>query len=128
MLSIVGYTIEEEIIVTISSIQIASLKRLLEDKMDCEEDITLHLIENEVSLESFKASVSDSINNFQKLLDDPTDLRVLPEEDASMFRHTLANLEHEYKPDFNKDVSSLWQRLFLLEKVKAQDIYPPNLN
>lgn len=96
--------------------QFDSLKRLYDNNACCEEDITMYLIKYNVTLDEWKEILEDSMDKLNKVHENPDDLRELSGEDISMFRHTLANIEDDYKDKYPKAISNLWQRLFLLEK------------
>lgn len=108
---------QRSIIQNICIKQLDSLRRLLHNESKDDTDITMLLIENEVSQEEYEEQLVKNINKFSKLNSNPDDLRVLDDGDLSMFRHILANAEEKYKKKYPKAISNLWQRLFFIEKM-----------
>jgi len=105
------------IIKKICILQLDSLRRLLHNEPDIDIDITMFLIENEVTKEEYEEQLIKNIGKFSKLNSNPDDLRVLDDLDLSKFRHILFNLEDKYREKFPKAVTNLWQRLHLIEKL-----------
>ena len=105
------------IIKKICILQLDSLRRLLHNESDIDIDITMFLIENEVTKEEYEEQLIKNIGKFSKLNSNPDDLRVLDDLDLSKFRHILFNLEDKYREKFPKAVTNLWQRLHLIEKL-----------
>lgn len=109
---------QAKIIREICSYQLLSLKRLYNGEDHSDEDIIMYLIKNEVSQVEFRESLEKSIECFEQVHNDPADLRILDDEDISMFRHLLTNLEDEYKDEYPNAIKNLWSRLFILEDKK----------
>lgn len=108
--------------------QLDSLRRLLHNESDTDMDITMYLIENEVTVDEFKEKIEENIIKFQKLTRNPDDLRVLDKSDLSKFRHILNNIEDNYSHKYPKAISNLWSRLFMIEEISNNSIEYSNLN
>lgn len=119
---------QQKIVKKICKHQLASLYRLFEDRGHNEQDLVLVLIENELSEEDYKSELINRIMTFETLQDDPQQLSKLKEEDLSMFRHLLAQLEDRYKDRYPKAIANLWGNLFLLEELLNQGVENKNWN
>lgn len=108
---------QRTIIKKICILQLDSLRRLLYNDTEAEIDITMFLIENEVTQEEYEEQLIKNIDKFNKLNENPDDLRVLDELDLSKFRHILTTLEDKFRESYPKAVSNLWQRLHLIEQL-----------
>jgi len=123
------------IIQRICIIQLDSLRRLLHDESEMDLDITMYLLEKEVSRDEYDDQLMRNITKFTILNNKPDDLRVLDKKDQSKFRHLLARIEDEYSERYPQAISNLWQRIFLLEDInkmekmlRKQGILSPTLN
>lgn len=105
--------------------QLDSLNRIINNNDRSGVDLTMFLIENEVSKEELDFQLRKGISNFEKLYNNPEDLRVLSEDDLSMFRHLLANIEKEWATKYPNATKNLWHRLHIIEEVQG-DIYESN--
>jgi len=108
--------------------QLDSLRRLLYNETETDIDITMFLIENEVTQEEYEEQLVKNIGKFKKLNKNPDDLRVLDDTDLSKFRHILTHTEEHFKEKYPKAVSNLWQRLFLIEKISESKTFTFNNN
>jgi hypothetical protein len=110
------FTNEQNLIIRqLCQIQLESLKRIQDNNDLSGEDITMLLIQENVSKEVFLENILDKVERYEDLHDDPENLKVLGTDDLSMFRHLLTNVENIYNEDYPKAVSNLWNRLFLIE-------------
>jgi hypothetical protein len=123
MLNIENFTpAQREIIQIICGHKLDSLNRLLRGEPDCDIDIELYLYENEVSEEEFINSLNEQITNFKKLHRNPDDLRVLPKEEMSGFKHVLANLEKDYSEKYPLAIANLWNRVNIMDNLRINPI------
>lgn len=108
--------------------QLDSLRRLLHNESEDDTDITMLLIENEVGKDEYENQLILNIDKFSKLGRNPDDLRVLDEDDLSMFRHILAQVEDKFKEEYPNAVANLWGRLFLIERIQTASKFNVNVN
>lgn len=120
--------LQQKIIRKICKIQLESLTRLLEDQGHNEQDVVMVLIENEISEDEFKSKLIDRMHSFEIIKADPQQLPSMSDEDVSVFRHVLFNLEHLYKDKYPKAIANIWSRLFILEEFNNQQKETFNLN
>lgn len=107
------------VIKAICTHQLDSLKRLIADEALCNEDLTLFLIQNEVTREELNEKLHEQITLFSELYNNPDDLRVLDQQELSMFRHLLSNIEQEWADKFPNAIRNLWQRLHIIEECQG---------
>jgi len=98
-------------------LQLESLTRLLNNESEDDTDITMFLIENEVTRDEYEEQLQKNITKFKRLKDEPDNLRVLDEIDLSKFRHILSSVENRFNDNYPKAISNLWRRLFLIERL-----------
>lgn len=116
------------VIKAICTHQLDSLNRLLTDDAICNEDVTLFLIENEVTREELDNGLINQISRFEELYDNPDDLRALNQDELSMFRHLLANIEKEWANKFPNAIKNLWQRLHIIEECQGSKYTSNQMN
>ena len=107
--------IQQKIIQEICKVQIASLTRLYEK--DSAIDVELVLAQYGADKMDFKLEVASTIKKFERLINHPGSLPKLEPLNISIFRHILANVEHEYIDRAPKAITQLWAKLFLLERI-----------
>lgn len=100
--------------------QLDSLKRLVTGKTNIEMDITLFLIQNEVTQDELDFSLRQEIKKFEELYNNPDDLRILSKSELSMFKHLLANVEKEWAEKYPNATKNLWHRLHIIEEVQGK--------
>lgn len=108
--------LQQKIIRNICTTQLESLMRLMEGNGYQEQDITLELIKNEVTEDEFMETLIQRMHSFEIIKADPQLIPSMCEEDISVFRHVLANLEDQYKDKYPKAIANIWNRLFILEE------------
>lgn len=114
------FTPEQNLIIRqLCQIQLESLKRIQDNNDKSGEDITMLLISEDLPKAEFLERLVQRMEKFEDLHEDPEDLRGLDNEDLSMFRHLLCNIEDLYNEDYPKAVSNLWNRLFLIEHTQS---------
>src|SRR3990167_6166337 len=106
---------QQQIIRDICKTQIESLTRLYEQ--DSATDVELVLAQYGADKIDFKLEVASTIEKFRSIIYDPTSLPRLEVLNISIFRHILANVEHEYIDRWPNAVGNLWVKLFLLERM-----------
>lgn len=99
--------------------QMDSLNRIINNNMACDDiDLTMYLIENEVGKDEFQKSLYKGIARFETIYKEPDDLRLLDQEEISMFKHLLANIENNWLSRYPNAVRNLWSRLNIIEKTQ----------
>lgn len=119
---------QKKIIQEICRINLESCKRFLDGTQECEEDVKLFLIRNEVTEDEFLNQIKSDYKRYLDLHENPDDLNVLDDWEISNFRHYLVNLGEEYKKLYPNAVRNLWNRLHLIEDIRKQKFQACNLN
>lgn len=123
------YTEDQNVIIRqLCQIQLESFKRIEENNDLSGEDVTMLLIHEDVSRETFIDTLLTRVEKIEELHQYPENLKVLDIEDISAFRHLLTNLEDMYNKDYPQAISNLWNRLFLIEQTQEMANYKMFLN
>lgn len=109
---------QEKIVKEICYIQLSSLRRIYNNNSYSDVDITMLLIKEEISKEDFINRLEIRMEKMKSLGKQPSKINSLDDDDLSIFRHILANIEDKYKDRFPNAIANLWNRLFILEDVK----------
>lgn len=119
---------QTRLIKEICYLQLSSLRRIYNDETRTPLDLTLLLIEYEVTPEEFKASIELTMDKFKALVLKPDNIHRLDKAELSVFRHILATVEDKYKDRYPKAIANLWNRLFIIGDLKDQIGMISNLN
>ena len=103
----------------ICSLQLDSLKRITDKTILDQEKLITLLEENDVTDEEFQAALETKLVNFENLHKNPEELSQLNDNDLSMFRHILTNVEEKYVKKYPRAISNLWERLYIIERLKS---------
>lgn len=113
---------QSEIIKDICFKQLDSLRRLYQNKPLGSIKIENELKEHNVKLEDFREELENKLFKFKQLSRNHKTLTSMTQEDLSVFRHILANIEDHYNKKYPKAVSNLWQKLFFIEGLQTQNL------
>lgn len=106
---------QEKIIKEICYIQLSSLRRIYNNDSLSDVDLVMLLIKEDVSKEEFTHRLEMRMEYTKKLGREPKKISTLKDEDLSVFKHILANIEDKYKSKYPNAIANLWSRFFILE-------------
>lgn len=110
---------QRKIIKEIVKIQLQALRAIL--KEDCEDDITLYCIQNEINKAELRDLMKRNIADFKNVYKNPECFLDLKEVHLSSIKHIM---ETQMNKSSHKRVKKeLWRKMFLFE-----DFTPQNLN
>lgn len=114
---------QKKVIREICEIEIDSLTEMLEDGPD--DESTLLLQQTGSTIEEYNAKIKTMRDQFFEIQKNPEDLFKLDEDNISLFRHILFNLEEaDEKPEdcitikYPQAIKNLWSKLFAAEEFK----------
>ena len=110
----------------ICKLQLSSLRRLYNNELASDDDLTLLLSTKGIAREDWEESLEESLDKFKEIITKPYLFHKLDKFDLSVFRHILTNIEEQYNKDYETDIKNLWERLFLIEDFFGKPI--KNLN
>lgn len=106
---------QEKIIKDICYMQLSSLRRIYDNNSLSNIDLTMLLIKEEVTKEDFIHILEIRMENMKRVGRAPREITSLKDNDLSIFRHILFQVEDKYKESYPNAVANLWSRLFILE-------------
>ena len=105
-------TREEKILIKkISKVQVRNLQAIL--AKDCEEDITLLILQYGIDENLFMADIQQSINKFMRVRENPREIFDLDEEEISIAKHIMFHYANH--PKYSLGKSRVWRKLMLIE-------------